>query len=250
MRDDYNRWLKKQGYADNTCVAQLHRVQRIEQYYGPLDQILSEGNFDQLIEELTYSMEDERRNRPNPSRIEFNGNNRNNLASYKNAAQRYAAFWAEVNRQGGVLATDDPDDDLDMSAPFDTDPLEPEKQRLALERDMQNALRRDITALRPDLSIIDNGAEHRVASGSIDILCEDGSGAVVVVELKAGMTDARVISQILGYMGDVMEERPDQPVRGIIVAHDFDKRTRAASRAVNNIQLMSYEVSFVFSRLE
>lgn len=249
MRNDFKWWLKEQGYADNTCVAQMHRVHKVEQYYGSLDQILSDGRFDALIRELTYTMEDERRDKPNPSKIEFNGNTRNNLASYKNSAQRYAKFWAAMKAEGGVMEPPDIDDLTDDLPPEmqDSGPPEPEKQRLALERDMQNALRRDITALHPDLSIIDNGAEHRVASGSIDILCQDANGTLVVIELKAGVTDTRVLSQILGYMGDLMEERPDHMVRGIIVAHEFDRRTRAASRAVSTIQLMSYDISFTFS---
>jgi RecB family endonuclease NucS len=127
-------------------------------------------------------------------------------------------------------------------------PAEPvaEKQRLSLERDMQVALRDNIARLDPSLSIIDDGAERAVASGFIDILARDAAGVLVVIELKAGKTDARVIGQTLGYMGDILAEE-DAPVRGIIVAHDFDQRTISAARAVPNLSLTRYAISFSFT---
>ena len=67
-----------------------------------------------------------------------------------------------------------------------------------------------------------------------------------MVELKAGKSDPRVIGQTLGYMGDLMDEDALETVRGIIVAHDFDTRTRAAARAVAGLTLHTYSVSFAF----
>lgn len=241
MQHGYKSWLAQQGYAENTQVAQLHRVKKVEQVYGSLDDLLENGEFDKMISELTYSTEDERRQRPNPSRLKFTGNIRNNLQSYKNAAIRYRRFREEVAELPPVPFTGDGEDDV----PAD---MHPKKQRLALEGDMQSALRHDISALEPGLAIIDDGAEHAVSSGFIDILCEDENGGAVVVELKAGTTDSRVIAQILGYMGDILKDRPEGQVRGIIVAHDFDKRTRSAAFATLNIELVRYAISFQFER--
>lgn len=120
-----------------------------------------------------------------------------------------------------------------------------QRQRLSLERDMQAALRRDIAQLQAGLRIVDDGIERYVASGFIDILARDASGVLVVIELKAGKTDARVVGQTLGYMGDIAAEEAGA-VRGIIVAHEFDTRTRSAVRAVPNLQMMRYEVAFTF----
>lgn len=244
MRAGYSDWLEAQGYAANTCAAQLHRVQKVEQAYGALDDLLREGGFDGMIAELTYSTADERHGRPNPSRLTFEGNIRNNLQSYKNAALRYARFRSE-QRQGGIEP-----EPMVREAAGDAVAAPPEKQRLALERDMQTALRRRMADLDPGLTIVDDGAERAVESGFIDILCQDGEGRTVVIELKAGTTDARVIAQILGYMGDLVNEDPDIGIRGIIVAHDFDKRTRAAARAVPNVALYRYAVSFTFDRVD
>jgi len=238
MHDDYKGWLAARGYADTTQTAQLHRVQKVEEQYGALDGLIEAGAFPAVIAELTYSVADERQNRPNPSRLAFQGNIRTNLQSYKNAAIRYARFLAEM---AGPLH----DADGHSAAPAESAP-DDAKQRLALERDMQTALRRDIAALEPGLEIIDDGAEHSVASGFVDILCRDRDKRIVVVELKAGKTDARVVGQILGYMGDLMESEDTQDIRGIIVAHDFDKRTLSAARAIPNLRLVAYSIAFQF----
>lgn len=247
MRDDYSNWLKAQGYQENTIGAQTYRVEKVESAYGQLDDLLSGGGFNEAIASMTYSTQDERRNLPNPSKIVFNGNIRNNLASYRNAAQLYSRFWQEVVSQGGYISpslgdTDVQSSGLECDSESDVEP----RQKLALERDLQSALRRSIDSLEPGLTIIDDGIETSVSSGRVDILCKDAAGALVVIELKAGMTDTRVVAQTLGYMGDLIEDDPEARVRGIIVAHDFDKRTRAAVKAVPNLTLKRYAIQFSF----
>ena len=237
MRSDYSEWLKAQEYSENTQAAQLHRVAKVEQYYGRLEKLYEDGKYDDLIKELSYSAADERAGKPNPSRIVFEGNIRTNLQSYKSAVVRYCNFL----RQGAQPAPSPSKQPGEPEASANV-----EKQKISLERDMQAALRREIAQLDPGFKIMDDGAERAVNSGFIDILCEDRAGATVVIELKAGKTDARVIGQILGYMGDIMEEDQASNVRGIIVAHEFDKRTRAAAKAVPNLQLVRYSISFRF----
>lgn len=239
MRDDYKEWLRSQEYSESTQASQIHRVGKVEQFYGSLDDIFSGGRYDEIVAELQYSSADERMGKPNPSRLIFDGNIRKNLQSYKNAVVRYRKFLLEGFQDPGETSRPE---NIVRDAPD----IIPEKQKLSLERDMQAALRRDVTLLDHGLTIIDDGAERSVASGFIDILCMDDMGKTVVIELKAGKTDPRVIGQILGYMGDLMAEDEINLVRGIIVAHEFDKRTIAASKAVPNLQLMRYSVSFRF----
>ena len=242
MRDDYRKWLETEGYADNTCNAQVARVQRIEAVYGPIEEVVEKGQYDSLFTELSYSTADERHNRSNPSKFKIDGNLRTNLASYKDALARYRRFLSLVPGAGGS-SRDAAARDVSAASP---EAVTLERQRLSLERDMQTALREDLSRLEPGLTVIDDGAERAVASGFIDILARDTSGAIVVVELKAGKSDARVIGQTLGYMGDVSVEFEGVAVRGIIVAHEFDPRTRSAARAVPNLSLVRYAVSFTF----
>lgn len=100
----------------------------------------------------------------------------------------------------------------------------------------------------PSLKIIDDGAERAVESGFIDITCDDGKN-IVVIELKAGKADSRAIGQTLGYMGDLQGEE-EKPVRGILVAHDFDQRVKSAARVVPNLTLKKYAIAFTFSDVD
>lgn len=235
MDDAYRRWLLAEGYSDNTRATQTSLVTRIEAAYGPLDELIADGGIEAVASELIYSTADERAGRPNPSRLAVAGNIRTGLASFRSALMLYRRFRAEAMPEPAEMPST-PGADADT------------RQRLALERDMQIALRRDISALDPGLTIIDDGMERAVATGLIDILARDQNGARVVIELKAGRSDPRVIAQTLGYMGDLMDEDPDEPVRGIIVAHEFDARTRSAARALPHLSLHAYRISFAFTR--
>ena len=115
---------------------------------------------------------------------------------------------------------------------------------------MQAALRSAIEQLEPGLVVIDDGAERSVASGFIDITAKDGQGAIVVIELKTGTARRDAVAQVLSYMGDIVEEEPDDQVRGILVAGDFDKKARAAARMVPALSLRSYRVNFEFKPVD
>lgn len=95
MRGDYEQWLRRQQYQDNTIVAQLHRVGRVEHEYGDLDKHYAADELESVIAALVYTTEDERQRKPNPSRIRFEGDPRKNLASYKNAVVLYRRFLDE-----------------------------------------------------------------------------------------------------------------------------------------------------------
>ena len=248
MRQDYRAWLVEQGYSDQSVGAWIGCANSIEKAYGNLDELFASGGFPALFEELSYSADDARRNRPNPSRIQTDGELRTNLASYKAGVALYARFLVEAGTAPQNPGVDG--QNATVALPQAEDGASAEKQRLSLERDMQTALRRDISQLEPGLVVIDDGAERYVASGFIDILCRDGAGQVVVVELKAGKTDAKVIGQTLGYMGDLMDEDALQEVRGIIVAHAFDQRTLSAARAVTGLKLYTYAVTFQFQPVQ
>lgn len=238
MRDDYRNWLKQQEYSENTCATQTSQLRKIERCYGEtLDAIIARGGLPDLLRDLTYSSSDERRNRPNPSRLDIGGSLFKGLMSAKSAATLYARFLETIDQTGEPVP---PNYGQDATA------SEPQAQRIGLERDMQRALREQIEDLEPGLVIIDEGIERAVTSGFIDILARDQTGCLVVIELKAGKVDSRVIGQTLGYMGDLQEEDPEARIRGIIVAHEFDTRCRSAARAVPNLALKSYAIRFTF----
>lgn len=228
MKTAYRKWLEQRKYQPNTITAQMHRAGRVEQHHGDLDQHYEADRMAGLIALLTYSTEDERHKRPNPSRIPFDGDIRSNLASYRDAIKRYRQFrdsGDEVRVDEALLADG-------MFPVTSTHGDAEDGQRIGLERDMQAALRARIEQLEQGLTVIDDGAERSVQSGFIDITARDSSGAIVVIELKAGPAGQRAIGQILSYMGDVAAEEEDSHVRGILVASDFDGKAKAAARMV------------------
>ena len=238
---NYTDWLKAQGIT--ATGNHVSRIRTIERYYQSLDDHFENGTYQSIIDTCVYSAEDERTNKPTPSRIPINGNIREGLAAYKNALETYRRFLNEHGVQNIDQALE-LDDEIDFISPS-----EEKQQRLTLERDMQASLRKNIAALDPNLKIIDDGKERSVNSGRIDITCEDNEG-VVIIELKAGTADSRAIAQTLGYIGDIMEKEKGRSVRGILIAHDFDQRTRSAARAVPNLILQKYSIEFKFSITE
>ena len=223
MKPTYKKWLEQRGHSDVTVKNQISRAKRVEKYYGDLDERFEDDKLQSVINELKYSKEDERQNRPNPSKIRFRGNILKSLASYRNATERYCKFREDQAR------TDD-------------------GQLIGLEREMQAALRRSIEQLEPGMEIIDDGEEYSVSSGLIDITALDERGRIVVIELKTGTARQNAVAQILSYMGDIAEEDEDgAEVRGILVAADFDNKERAAARVVPTLSLRSYRVIFKFT---
>lgn len=59
---------------------------------GDLDAQYVVDCLEKLIHELTYTTQDRHNNRPNETKIPFNGNPYNNLASYRDAVRRYRRF--------------------------------------------------------------------------------------------------------------------------------------------------------------
>ena len=241
MKAGYRHWLEQQKYEAGTINAQLYRAGRVEEFHGNLDEHYDNDRMEGLIAMLRYSSDDRRRNRPNPSKIPFDGDIHNNLASYRNAVERYRRFRDAVGAAADalVLAEDRPD----------TTPTAEEEigQRIGLERDLQAARRSEIDELESGLTIIDEGAERSVDSGFIDITARDGTGTTVVIELKAGTAGQRAVAQILSYIGDVAAEQENSNVRGILVASSFDGRAKSAARMVPNLILRKYSVRFTFS---
>jgi hypothetical protein len=242
MQAGYRNWLEDQKYQAATIAAQMHRAGRVEEHYGDLDGHYAKDRMASLIEALTYSANDKRLNRPNPSKIPFDGDIRNNLAAYRDAVKRYRKFRDDVAGDGlGATASEGIQPSGAVTA------QEEIGQRIGLERDMQAALRIEIERLEPGLTIIDDGAERSVDAGFIDITARDNSGTTVVIELKAGVAGQRAIAQILSYMGDVASEEEGGRVRGILVASDFDAKAKAAARMVPTLILRKYSVRFTFS---
>jgi len=238
MDGRYSEWLRRAVPTEATWRTKLSELRRIESLYGDIDTLYDTDELQSLLDVLSYGADDERRNAPNPSKLEISGNIRNNLASYKSAVQKYARFRQDVELEAGRPA---------LVPQGVVEPIFEEVERtFTLERDLQSALRRSIDQLEPGLTIIDGGSEHSVASGRIDILAQDERGCRVVIELKAVKAPRDAVAQTLAYMGDIQQQSGGD-VRGILVAPDFDARAVSAARVVPTLKLVSYGFSFTFT---
>ncbi|MGH7815348.1 MAG: AlwI family type II restriction endonuclease [Candidatus Binataceae bacterium] len=94
------------------------------------------------------------------------------------------------------------------------------------ERDLENLLENNLDLVEPGLSLI--GRQYSTLAGPIDLLARDQAGKYVVIELKRGRTNDRVVGQILRYLTWVQGNLArGSNVRGIIVCHSADKNLQA-----------------------
>ena len=74
MLQGYKQWLSEQQYSEATQIAQIGRVKKVEESYGDLDEHYKNDTYDDVISNLQYSASDEKANKPNNSKIKFEGN--------------------------------------------------------------------------------------------------------------------------------------------------------------------------------
>ena len=118
-----------------------------------------------------------------------------------------------------------------------------------MERELQEALAANIAQLEPGLNVVEGGIEMAVGAGRLDIAATDTRGRIVVIELKAGTAQLESIAQLLSYMGSVPNPE-GRPVRGVLVAHDFEPRVVHAAKATPNVALRAYSYQLSFSDAE
>lgn len=88
--------------------------------------------------------------------------------------------------------------------------------------------------------------QYPTTVGKIDILAKSKDDKEwLVVELKMG-GGSEVVGQILRYMGWVKENlaKKKETVRGLIITREIDEKLEYAVKAVENVSLMTYSVSF------
>ena len=75
---DYRQWLEDQKYEANTISTRMSDTARVEKFHGDLDEHYARDRMANLIDTLKYSRDDQRKNRPDPSKIPFKGDIHNN----------------------------------------------------------------------------------------------------------------------------------------------------------------------------
>lgn len=106
---------------------------------------------------------------------------------------------------------------------------------LLLEKGLEEAIKPNLAKL--DLKLANKTIQQQfsmgIGVGRSDLICVDGRGDLVVVELKRGMASDEAIGQVLRYMGWMRENVAvqGQQVHGCIVAGDYDEQLRLAASA-------------------
>ena len=142
-----------------------------------------------------------------------------------------------------------------VSAPklISTDETVEDASTFALEEHLEQFLMKnwDRTQLAEDYEIYEVDGEkaqqYQTDTGPLDILAiSKDQKTLLVVELKKGRASDAVVGQTLRYMSYVEEELAEegQSVRGLIIAHEDDRRIRRALSLVPTISFYRYQVSF------
>jgi hypothetical protein len=210
---------------ENSANSYASNLRKIDQFTGGLDEKIAEIGLGQIIEWAK-----EQTDGP------FGDTS---AANYRSAINRYVKF---------LIDSSDPEasePEIEESVPTSGE----ESTTFQYERELQAAVRRQISAIAPNLKIVDGGIERAVATGRIDVLAENSNGELVVIELKAGLCPPGAMEQVLGYAEDLHIET-NKNTHALLIAADFPERIRVAARRVESLTLMSYRLQLTFDKFE
>src|SRR5437660_5852424 len=91
MKQDFRTWVES-SYGPGVAASRLANCKRVERHYGDLDRLYGNHRMTSLLSCLSYSTDDERHGRVNPSRIPINGNLRKGLTTLHTAISLYIKF--------------------------------------------------------------------------------------------------------------------------------------------------------------
>lgn len=98
LRQEFFNWMIiVRGLKENTAQARLNNFLRICEHEGDIDVLYEEDQCINLLERLTYGVEDQRNNNPVQHNVPINGNIQNGMATLKSAVQLYIDFRNETN---------------------------------------------------------------------------------------------------------------------------------------------------------
>ena len=126
--------------------------------------------------------------------------------------------------------------------------IESAKTIHALEKEMEEAIRKDLSIIEKGLKVTDEGKKRKAGGVPVDILCKDKQRNTVVVEISACAADLEEIAAMVNCMGAVAAE-DNAPVRGILIAKEFTESAVNSSKVVKDLELMEYKPEFKFVRV-
>lgn len=149
--------------------------------------------------------------------------------------------WIEIDRAGEEI---EPEAGVQLGAP----PV-----MGVLERDLQQFLARNLELIEaglkphPDYQLI----EFPTDVGFIDLLCQDSTCSLVVIEIKSGWASDSAVGQIARYMGWVQANLAgERRSRGILLCAGASPTIWAACRAIPGLEMKRFQLSCTVEQIE
>lgn len=221
FREYFIRTVGKESSANSYAT----NLRKLDVFTGGLDEKIAELGFGPVLEW---------------AKVQIEGPFEDYPSNVRSALKRYVTFLVDAA---------DPETPTDLSitdeVPSHINEEQAEATLFRYERELQAAVRRQLTSLEPGLTVADGGIERSVATGRIDVLAATESGEMIVIELKAGTCPPGALEQALGYSDDI-ETETGKPTRTVLVAAEFPERIRAAVRRVPSVRLVTYKLQLAF----
>ena len=238
--ENFRKWLIGNGQDTRTIQSRISNCKTVERFEGSLDDHFVKDNGLSLLNKLSYSSSDERKDLPAKHKIPINGNVRNGSATLKQATKLYMTFRNDFNSNPSEPEKihNEDQDDLDLEYSI-------ENNNFSYERDLKNSMVSQINELFPDYKIYgenNEGIEYLIEGKRIDILLEKNDGQLLAIELKSGVANYKVFGQISMYLGLLMEQFPSKEIRGCIIAGEIDSTLLNASKLTDRISLKTYSM--------
>ena len=92
MNPSIRDWLAGRGLQTSSVSTRISDLKRLEKHFGDLDELYDRDRFAAVIDNLRYSKDDEKQGRPNPTKLEIDGNLYNNLSHFRSTLNVYCEF--------------------------------------------------------------------------------------------------------------------------------------------------------------
>ena len=104
MNPNFKTWLVEEyGLQESAAISRAANISTIERYYGDIDALVKNGGAQNLLNELSYSKQDERNAVPQKHKVPIHGNIYNGSATLRQAVSRYIEFCIESRNSIEVL---------------------------------------------------------------------------------------------------------------------------------------------------
>ena len=143
------------------------------------------------------------------------------------------ARWVVTNPKGETLTITIDEVHLDLDRPLG---VEPGLQKDGVEAHLQELLAADPSVLADGLRLIKR--EYPTDIGPVDLLCRDGNGRIVAVEIKR-RGEIEGVEQLARYIERLELDGRLRPVRGLLAAQQIKPQAQvlASARGITCVEI-------------